>query len=161
MNYNCVVHSGAWCRCCSKKLPAVQVTKTITQLWSFWDKAVTEHIQWKTVLTSKSVVIRTRLDPDLNSLMITSRSFWSMSPCWRVKQKTAISTAPMLQNRIFFKEQRHVWIPASLPAVGTKQVGIERKHLTLSRGNDNTALHSYIITFLLLTDISSSPFLLQ
>lgn len=46
----------------------------------------------------------------------------------------------------------YVWNPASLPAVGTKQVGIERKHFTLSRGNDNTALHSYIITFLLFTD---------
>lgn len=32
-------------------------------------------------LTSKSVVIRTRLEPERNSLMITSRSFWSMSPC--------------------------------------------------------------------------------
>ena len=26
-------------------------------------------------------MIRTRLDPDRNSLMITSLSFWSMSPC--------------------------------------------------------------------------------
>lgn len=77
-----------------------------------------------------------------------------------LKQKADISTVPMLQTIIFFEEQRHVWIPASLPAVGTKQVGIERKHFTLSRGNDNTALHSYIITFLLLTRIPSSPFLL-
>uniref|UniRef100_A0A0E9XQ58 Uncharacterized protein n=1 Tax=Anguilla anguilla TaxID=7936 RepID=A0A0E9XQ58_ANGAN len=30
---------------------------------------------------SRSVVISTRLDPDRNSRMITSRSFWSMSPC--------------------------------------------------------------------------------
>ncbi|MPC28807.1 hypothetical protein E2C01_022017 [Portunus trituberculatus] len=30
---------------------------------------------------SKSVVISTREEPERNSRMITSRSFWSMSPC--------------------------------------------------------------------------------
>lgn len=34
-----------------------------------------------TVHTSKSVVMRTRLEPERNSLMIKSLSFWSMSPC--------------------------------------------------------------------------------
>lgn len=40
---------------------------------------------WKeySKFTSKSVVISTLLDPDRNSLIITSRSFWSMSPCWK------------------------------------------------------------------------------
>lgn len=38
------------------------------------------------VLTRRSVVMRTLLEPDLNSLMITSRSFWSMSPCCATEQ---------------------------------------------------------------------------
>lgn len=33
-------------------------------------------------LTSRSVVMRTLLEPERNSLMIKSLSFWSMSPCW-------------------------------------------------------------------------------
>lgn len=35
--------------------------------------------------TSRSVVMRTRLEPERNSLMIKSLSFWSMSPCWKTK----------------------------------------------------------------------------
>ena len=34
---------------------------------------------------------------------------------------------------------------------GNKAGRDRRKHFSLSRGNDNTALHSYIITFLLFT----------
>lgn len=37
--------------------------------------------------TSKSVVMRTRDEPDRNSLMMMSRSFWSMSPCYTKVQR--------------------------------------------------------------------------
>lgn len=37
------------------------------------------------ILTRRSVVIKTLLEPDLNSLIITSRSFWSISPCWELQ----------------------------------------------------------------------------
>lgn len=43
------------------------------------------------LLTSRSVVINTLLEPERNSLMMTSRSFWSMSPCYNRKQKAAVS----------------------------------------------------------------------
>ena len=33
--------------------------------------------------TNKSVVMSTRLEPERNSFMITSLSFWSMSPCYK------------------------------------------------------------------------------
>lgn len=38
--------------------------------------------------TNRSVVIRTRLEPERNSLMIRSLSFWSMSPCWKDRMKS-------------------------------------------------------------------------
>lgn len=44
--------------------------------------------KFPTLLTSRSVVINTLLEPERNSLMITSRSFWSMSPCYNRKQKS-------------------------------------------------------------------------
>ncbi len=40
----------------------------------------------------------TLLEPDLNSLMITSRSFWSMSPCW--KTETALTNGSHYKRRI-------------------------------------------------------------
>lgn len=43
----------------------------------------TSSLKMKAGPTSRSVVIRTRLEPERNSLMIRSLSFWSMSPCWR------------------------------------------------------------------------------
>lgn len=44
-----------------------------------------------TTLTNKSVVISTLLEPERNSFMITSLSFWSMSPCYNVKNNVNMS----------------------------------------------------------------------
>lgn len=47
------------------------------------------------VLTRRSVVINTLLEPDRNSLMITSRSFWSMSPCCQGWGEGSVSGCPV------------------------------------------------------------------
>ena len=44
---------------------------------------MTKETCWTSIpRANKSVVIRTREEPDRNSRIMTSRSFWSMSPCW-------------------------------------------------------------------------------
>lgn len=49
----------------------------LEHLGHFIEPSPNKHV----ILTRRSVVINTLLEPDLNSLIITSRSFWSISPC--------------------------------------------------------------------------------
>ena len=64
------------------------VSSLVDKILSFFG-----HVCWHiccafghTTLTNKSVVISTLLEPERNSFMITSLSFWSMSPCYNVKK---------------------------------------------------------------------------
>lgn len=54
------------------------------------------------VHTSRSVVMRTRLEPERNSLMIKSLSFWSMSPCCNTRLEDLNENAKL-------KETQNTW----------------------------------------------------
>lgn len=141
----------------SKKLQVVQATRTFTKIWSFWHQIYFNRNVFgvRSQLTSKSVVIRTRLDPDLNSLMITSRSFWSISPCCTIKKLLLLL---FQYPRLEYPLKKWCLKPSVPTCRGNKAGRDRRKHFSLSRGNDNTALHSYIITFLLSTQAHVAGF---
>lgn len=68
------------------------MVKMERQLWH-WDGNLTSTRQCikedeNTALTNKSVVMSTRLEPERNSFMMTSLSFWSMSPCYKMQVNT-------------------------------------------------------------------------
>ena len=65
-------------------LPKIYVPPSAQTHWGdrvLWRIKVWGRFRRRCGLTSRSVVMRTLLDPERNSLMIRSRSFWSMSPC--------------------------------------------------------------------------------
>ena len=73
---------------------------------------------------NKSVVIRTREDPERNSRMMTSRSFWSMSPCCKKRGRNLEYYSPSYDQ-----------IPVGDLGAGDITVIIIAEHVIISRQN--------------------------
>ena len=61
---------------------------------------MTRETCWTSIpRANRSVVMRTRLEPERNSRIITSRSFWSMSPCYKVTSEfLGFDSLPLIQR---------------------------------------------------------------